>query len=258
MLLRVIQDLNPTHIVFCMDEKTPTFRNKMFAKYQIQRPQMADELSGQIEKAKDVMRAFNIPVFSLAGFEADDVIGTIAREAQVDEAVIVTGDKDILQLINNKIKIYMPILGLSNSKMFGVEETVARLGVTPELIPEYKALVGDPSDNYPGVPGIGPKTAISLLTKYKSIKGIYGNLEKIPVATKEKLEKGKDSAQMSLKLATIVKDVPIKFDLNEAGKWKVDGQKVFDKFVAFGFKTLTERVKKVGREIDQQKQMTLL
>ena len=152
----------------------------------------------------------------------------------------------------------MPILGLSNSKMFGVEETVVRLGVTPELIPEYKALVGDPSDNYPGVPGIGPKTAINLLTKYKSIKEIYRNLEEITAATKEKLEKGKESAQMSLKLATIVTDVPIKFKLDEAGEWRVDGQKVFDKFAEFGFKTLTERVKKVGREIDESKQMKLI
>jgi DNA polymerase-1 len=223
---------------------------------------MADELSGQIEKAKDVMHAFNIPVFSFAGFEADDVIGTIAKKVeqvdQVAQVVIVTGDKDILQLINNKVKIYMPILGLSNSKMFGVEETVVRLGVTPELIPEYKALVGDPSDNYPGVPGIGPKTAINLLTKYKSIKEIYRNLEEITAATKEKLEKGKESAQMSLKLATIVTDVPIKFKLDEAGEWRVDGQKVFDKFAEFGFKTLTERVKKVGREIDESKQMKLI
>jgi len=258
MLLRVIQDLQPTHIVFCMDEKAPTFRHKAFKDYQIQRPQMADELAGQIAKAKEVMEAFNIPVFSKPGFEADDVIGTIAKEAKVDEVVIVTGDKDILQLVNEKTKIYMPILGLSNSKLFGIEETVARMGVAPELIPDYKALVGDSSDNYPGVPGIGPKTAINLITKYKSLTEIYKNLTNISAATREKLENGKESALMSHKLATIVKDVPVEFGLEKASLWKVDGQKVLDKFSEYGFKTLTERVKKVGKEVDQQKQMTLL
>jgi DNA polymerase-1 len=241
-----------------MDEKAPTFRNKMFADYQIQRPPMANELSSQIGKAKDVMEAFKIPIFSKPGFEADDVIGTIASEAKVEEVVIVTGDRDILQLVNDKIKIYMPILGLSNSKLFGVPETVQRLGITPKLIPDYKALVGDPSDNYPGVPGIGPKTAINLITKYKSLGNIYKNLSDIPPATREKLEKGKDSALMSLKLATIVKDVPIKFDLDKASGWKLDSPKVLNLFAEYGFKTLTERVKKVGKEIDDSKQMILL
>lgn len=258
MLLRVIQDLKPTYIVFCMDEKVPTFRHKAFKDYQIQRPQMADELSSQIEKAKEVMEAFNIPVFSKPGFEADDVIGTIADIAKVDEVVIVTGDKDILQLVNDKVKIYMPILGLSNSKLFGIEETIQRLGVAPELIPDYKALVGDPSDNYPGVPGIGPKTAINLITKYKSLTEIYKNLAEIPTATREKLAKGRQSSLMSHKLATIVKDVPIEFDLDKASLWDVDSQKVLDKFTEYGFRTLTERVKKVGKEIDESKQMKLI
>jgi DNA polymerase-1 len=258
MLLRVIQDLNPTHIVFCMDEKAPTFRHDLFTDYQSQRPQTAQELVSQIEKSRDVMRAFNIPVFSKPGFEADDVIATIVKEAKVEEVVIVTGDRDILQLVNTKIKIYMPILGLSNSKLFGVEETVHRLGVLPELIPDYKALVGDPSDNYPGVPGIGPKTAISLINKYKSFEEIYKNLADIPPATREKLTKGRESALMSHKLATIVDDVPVKFDLAEASKWDVDSPKVLDLFSEYGFKTLSERVKKVGQEQDNAKQMTLI
>lgn len=259
MLLRVIQDLNPTHLAVCLDEKAPTFRRKEFKEYQAHRPKMDSDLESQIQKAKDVIAAFDIPMYSKAGFEADDVIGTLAQQAKkVDEIVVVTGDRDILQLVNDKTKIYMPILGLSQGKLFGKEETIERMGVTPELIPDYKALVGDPSDNYKGVVGIGPKTAINLIEEYKSVKGIYNNLKKIKPQIAEKLIKGKESATMSHRLATIVCDVPVKLDLDKCAKWDIDSQRVLDLFAEYGFKTLTERVKKVGKELDQEKQMTLL
>lgn len=259
MLLRVVQDLNPTHLAVCMDEKAPTFRRKEFKEYQAHRPKMDMDLESQIQKAKDTITAFNIPMYSKPGFEADDVIGTITKEAkEVDEIVVVTGDRDILQLVNDRIKIYMPIAGLSQGKLFGKEETLERMGVVPELIPDYKALVGDASDNYKGVPGIGPKTAINLLNEYKSVAGVYKNLKKIKPQIAEKLSKGKESALMSHRLATIVNDVPVKWNLDKCSKWDVDSQKVLNLFVKYGFKTLTERVKKVGRELDQEKQMTLL
>jgi DNA polymerase-1 len=119
-------------------------------------------------------------------------------------------------------------------------------------------LVGDPSDNYPGVAGIGPKTAISLLEKYKNLDGIYAHLKAISPSVRTKLDKGKKDAKLSLRLATIVKDVPIDFDEEAAGKWDIDSQKVLNLFKQFGFKTLTERVKKVGKEMDQAKQISLL
>lgn len=257
MLLRVIQDLNPTHIAVCFDEKAPTFRHQAFKAYQAQRPAMAAELAGQIEKAKKVVEAFGIPIYSKPGFEADDVLGTIAAKAN-EEVIIVSGDRDLLQLVNDKVKLYMPLVGLSTAKVFGTQEAEEKMGVPPDLIPDYKALVGDPSDNYAGVSGIGPKTAISLLTEFGSLAGIYKNLKKIPEKTREKLEKGRKSAELSHKLANIVKDVPIKLDLQAAGKWKVDSPKVLALFSEFGFKTLAERVKKVGRELDQSKQMSLI
>ena len=257
MLLKVIADLKPEEIAVCFDEKEPTFRHKEFKQYQAQRPQTANELSGQFEKARRVINAFGIPVYSKPGFEADDVIGTLVSQSKED-VVIVTGDRDILQLVNSKVKVYMPISGMSEGKLMGKDEVVEKMGVVPELIPDYKALVGDPSDNYPGVPGIGPKTAINLLNEFGSVSGVYKNLKKIPPKLSAKLEQGKDSAEMSHRLATIVRDVPVELDEEAASKWDVDNKKVLDVFADFGFKTLTERVKKVGKQIDEEKQMHLI
>jgi len=257
MLLRVIQDLKPTHIAVCFDEKEPTFRHKEFAPYQAQRPTMADELSGQFEKAKKVIEAFGIPMYSKVGFEADDVIGTLASDARQD-VVIVTGDKDILQLVGGKVKVYLPIVGLSSAKLMGEKEVKEKLGIAPKQVADYKALVGDPSDNYPGVAGIGPKTTISLLEKYLNLDGIYAHLEEISPLVREKLMKGKDGVKLSLRLATIVRDVPVKLDIGACGRWDIDSQAVLSLFSKFGFKTLTERVKKVGKSLDDEKQMPLL
>ena len=257
MLLKVIADLKPEEIAICFDEKEPTFRKKEYKQYQAQRPQTANELSCQFEKARRVINAFGIPVYSKPGFEADDVIGTLASQSKED-VVIVTGDRDILQLVNSKVKVYMPISGMSEGKLMGKDEVVEKMGVVPELIPDYKALVGDPSDNYPGVPGIGPKTAINLLNEFGSVSGVYKNLKKISPKLSAKLEQGKDSAEMSHRLATIVKDVPVKLDEEAASRWDVDNKAVLDVFADFGFKTLTERVKKVGKQMDEEKQMPLI
>jgi len=259
MLLRVIQDLKPTHIAVVFDTPKPTFRKKLFTSYQSQRPETAKELSGQFEKARKVLKAFNIPLYEADGFEGDDVIGTLASQAgkETNEVVIVSGDRDILQLVDEKVKVYLPVAGLANAKLMGIEEVIEKMGVKPNQIDDYKALVGDPADNYKGVSGVGPKTAISLLSKYKSLKGIYENLKKITPQLREKLEKGRTDSQLSKKLATIVKDAPVKLNLENCRKWEVDRDEVLKLFAEFGFKTLTERVKKVGKEIDLEKQGNL-
>ena len=256
MLLRVIQDLKPTHIAVCFDEKEPTFRHKAFPGYQAQRPHMADELSGQFEKARKFLEAVGIPIYSKSGYEADDVIGTLADKFK-EEVVIVTGDRDILQLVDDRVKVYMPIAGLSSAKLMGEPEVVEKMGIPPSQIDDYKALVGDSSDNYRGVSGIGPKTAIKLLSEYGSLENVYENISRLASQTKERLGKGRKDSKMSKKLATIVRDVPITADFEQASKWDVDGQRVLDLFSEFGFKTLTERVKKVGRQLDQEKQASL-
>lgn len=300
ILLNVIQNLKPTHITVCFDEKEKTFRQEALPSYQAQRPPMADELSSQFAKARKFLESAKIPVYSKPGYEADDVIGTIATQAtqlsglgsqlsdkglsvisqsetekqktgklqsenrqQITdnrfEVVIITGDRDILQLVDDKkdIKLFMPVGGISNGKLFGETETVERLGVGPKLIPDYKGLVGDASDNYFGVPGIGPKTAINLLNQFGDFQGIYKNFSKIPEKLKEKLEKGKEGAELSYKLATIIRDVPVKFDFKAMEDWKVDSQDVLKLFNEFGFNTLTERIKKVGKEINDSKQSSL-
>jgi len=257
MLLKVIQDLKPTHIAVAFDRKEPTFRHKKYPKYQAQRPKMDAELSSQFEKARDVITAFGIPIYDKAGYEADDVIGTLANKVKLD-VVIMTGDRDILQLVDNKVKVYMPVVGMSQGKLMGIDEVIEKMGVTPASIEDYKALVGDPSDNYPGVPGIGPKTAIGLLEKYKTLDNIYKHLGEMPTRTAQKLKEGRQSSKISKKLASIVKNVPLKFKIEDSANWDVDSDSVLKLFSEYGFRTLTERVKKVGKLLDQEKQMTLL
>jgi DNA polymerase I len=281
MLIKIVLDLKPTGIVVAFDEKAPTFRNIALPTYQSQRPPMPGELSSQFAKAKEFLAAAKIPVYSMPGYEADDVIGTIATKAteiinsklqitnesiihnskfRIDEVVIVTGDRDQLQLVDDKkgIKLYMPIAGLANGKLFGEAETIERMGVTPGQITDLKALIGDPSDNYKGVAGIGPVTAISLLTKYKSKNGIYVHLDEISPKVRQKLEVGKADAELSYTLATIVREVPITFDFPQMEKWNLFSPEVVNLFEeGFGFKTLTARVKKLGEEIEQKKQGSL-
>ena len=151
----------------------------------------------------------------------------------------------------------MPVVGLTNAKLYGEAEAKERMGVPPSEIPDYKALVGDPSDNYPGVAGIGPVSAEKLLEKYKSVDNIYAHLKDIEPNVRHKLEVKRDDAKLFHRLATIIRDVPVKVDFEEMEKWKIDSPDVLKLFEEFGFKTLTDRIKKVGKEIDGEKQGSL-
>jgi DNA polymerase-1 len=260
MLLRIIQDLEPTHLAVAFDRKEPTFRKEKFEEYQAHRPEMDEELVSQFDKTKKILTAMGIPVYSKVGFEADDVIGTLSRKASKDdfqEIDIVTGDRDILQLVDDKVKVYLPVRGLSEGKLFGEREVVEKMGVKPKQIVDYKGLVGDPSDNYKGVAGIGPKTAENLLEEYGSFEKIYENLDKLPKNLKEKLEKDRESAETSYMLAKIVTDVDVDLDRKGMGKWNVKDKKLLDVFGNFGFKTLTKRVKDVGKTLEEKKQGSL-
>lgn len=285
MLLVLIERLSPTHIAVCFDRAEKTFRREKLETYQSHRPAMEDDLSSQFQKAYDVLKAMKIPQYSLAGYEADDMIGTIAEKAAglqttdnskdkkavvskqslalqasrlaVDEVIIVTGDRDILQLVNDRVKLYMPVKGMSEGKLYGDNEVMERLGVLPKNIVDYKALVGDPSDNYPGVPGIGPKTALTLINQYGSFHEIYNHLDELSKNVAAKLEKGKASGELSYELATIVRDCDISFDLKEASLWDIDSPEALKLFESYGFKSLPERVRKLGSKLDQDKQQSL-
>jgi len=271
MLLKIVEDIKPTHIAFAFDRSEPTFRKKEFAAYQSQRAETDDELSSQFQKARDVLSAMKIPFYDKAGFEADDIIGTLANKAVsywllaiggkkqkpngqkliaksqrpksgIDEVVIATGDRDQLQLVNDKVKVYMPVGGIATGKLFGPQEVVEKMGVPPGQIVDYKGLVGDPSDNYPGVRGIGPKTAITLLQKYGTFPKIYDNLDRVSGNVLEKLKKGEAGGRTSYKLAKIVTEVDFDFNFDDMAGWSMANDSVVMLFRKYGFKTLTQRI----------------
>ncbi len=261
MLLKVIEDLTPECIAVAFDLPQPTFRHKEFIGYQVQRPQMDEELKGQIERVKEVVKTLNIPIFSCSGFEADDVIGTLTNQANKKadmEVVIVTGDRDIMQLVNSKTKIYFPTRGFAEAKLFGIKDVEALLGVRPDQIVHYKALMGDNSDNYPGVPGIGPKTAVLLLREYGSLDNVYKHLGKIKPAVAEKLKKGKGSASLSQKLATIVKNAPVKLKLKACAVHDYDREKAIKLFQELEFRSLIYKLPGVEVEVKKEEQQIKL
>jgi DNA polymerase-1 len=258
MLLKVIEDLKPTHLAVAFDRKEPTFRKEISKQYQAHRPEMDTGLIPQFPKIKKLLQAMNIPTYEQAGYEADDVIGTIVYNTKADEAVIVTGDRDILQLVTKKVKVYLPLKGLSVAKLMNEADVKEKLSVNPDQVVDYKALVGDPSDNYKGVPGIGPKTAINLLQEYHSLKNIYDHLDALPPKISEKLIKNKGSALLSQNLAQIMKNVPFDFNLDSCGNWQINSPQAFKVMDTFGFKTLPRRVERLSKKLISQNQMNLL
>ncbi|QQS39200.1 hypothetical protein IPM62_01125 [Candidatus Woesebacteria bacterium] len=259
ILLRIITDIKPTHIAVAWDRKEPTFRHKAFKDYQIQRPETDKELISQFSKVRQVLEVFDIAFFDKAGFEADDIIGTFAHKAQkhFEEIIIVTGDKDQLQLVNTKTKVYMPAKGVSVGVVLGEKEVYEKLGVRPDQVVDLKAFMGDQSDNYPGVFGIGPKTAQTLLKKYDTYPKTYKHLDELPESVREKLINGKDGGDISYKLARIVNDVDVDFKPDDLNVWSVGNNKTLQLFDEYGFRTLTKRVKEVGAKMVGEKQQKL-
>jgi DNA polymerase-1 len=204
MIFKVIADLKPQYLIVAFDTGKPTFRQAEYLGYQSKRPHMDDELSTQFPFVLELLEAMDVPIATKVGFEADDVIGTLSRKAvskknMVDEVVIVTGDKDLTQLVDGRTKLFMPVKGMSEAEMVDEIKVKEKMGVKPEAVADLKGLIGDQSDNYPGVPGIGPKTAIQLLEKYQTIENLYQNLEKAKTEFSEgviiKLEEGERSSE---------------------------------------------------------------
>ncbi len=220
-LMKLIDENNPDYICAAFDLKAPTFRHKMYAEYKAQRKPMPDGLRVQMPIAKDILRAMGINILELEGYEADDIIGTVSRLCEENdvECLIATGDKDDLQLASQKTKVLLTVTkqGVTDTDVYTEKEVFDRYGVTPEQFIDVKALMGDTSDNIPGVKGIGEKTAMTLIGKAKSIENLYADLESwgITPANLKKLEADKDSAFLSKTLATIDRFVPIKFNFSE-------------------------------------------
>jgi len=245
-LLKVMDKFKPDYVAASFDLAKPTFRHKKFKDYKATRVKAPDELYAQIPKVKEVTRAFGIPIYEKEGFEADDVIGTITRNSQLAtrniNIVIVTGDLDALQLVNDKTKVYTMRRGISDSVLYDEKKVEERYGLKPEQLRDFKGLRGDPSDNIPGVKGIGEKTAASLLQEYGTLEEVYKNLDKIKRVVKEKLERDKMQAIMSKELGTIKTSVPVKFDLKSCATHDFDRQKIINLFQEFNFYSLIKRL----------------
>ncbi|PIS12199.1 hypothetical protein COT70_02175 [candidate division WWE3 bacterium CG09_land_8_20_14_0_10_47_33] len=240
MLLKVFGDLKPAYVGVAMEAKGPTFRHKAFKAYKEQRPEMDKDLAVQIEEAHRLLQALGIPHYITPGYEGEDLIASFIRKAgkSADDVIIVTGDRDLFQLIGGNVRLFVPEKGLSEGKMYGAKEVVEKLGVKPQQVVDYKALRGDPSDNIPGVRGIGEKTAKNLLKEYGSLDGVYEHLGKLPEKVHGLLEKGKEQAYLSQKLAKIVDDAPVESKLVAWDAGATKSAKAQELFREFGFKSL--------------------
>lgn len=265
MLMKIATDLKPDYLIGAFDLPGPTFRREAYANYKGTRKKTEDALIAQIKKSRDVFKAFNIPAYDLAGFEADDILGTIVQKIQDSrfkildstlDIIIASGDMDTLQLVDDKkVQVYTLKKGINDTILYDEDEVIKRFGFTPKLLPDYKGLRGDPSDNIIGIAGIGEKTATTLITTFGTIEEIYKKLKKDKKAFEKAgitariiklLEEGEEEAEFSKMLATIRRDAPIDFKLPEK-EWKesVDVSSVVNLFSELEFRTFGARVKEL-------------
>jgi DNA polymerase-1 len=250
ILFRVIQELKPDYLVATFDLAGPTFRDLEYQDYKAKRVKPPQALYDQIPLIKKIVKALAIPIYEKKGFEADDVIGTIIQQVKNNppaggiKNIIITGDLDTLQLVDKNTQVYTPKKGVKDTAVYDIKAIRERYGLKPAQIIDFKGLKGDPSDNIPGVPGIGEKTALDLLKKFGSLKNLYKNLEttEINPRLKAKLLEYKDQAFFSQYLSLIKKDVPIKFNLEKCRWGKFNRQKVVRLFKELDFHSLTDRL----------------
>jgi len=250
MLLGSIDALKPDYLCVCLDLPGPTFRNVEFMGYRAKRTPTDHDLITQLQILPQTLAESNIPTFSMGGYEADDLIGTLSKKLFkkkfIKKITIITGDKDLMQLVNRKVSLYMPIHGLSESKLFTKKEVIEKLGVSPSQVVDLKALMGDSSDNYPGVAGVGPTTATSLLSQYQNLDKIYQNLDKIKPIISQKLTKDHDNAYLSQKLATIVTNIPLNLKLKDLKITLKNITALSELFIKYNFKSLSSRLNKIS------------
>lgn len=255
MLIKLIEDLSPDYIVACFDLPQPTHRHEAYEAYKGTRKKIDDNLITQIDRAKEIFKVWGIPLYSCPGFEADDILGTIVDMTKKDkniEIVIASGDMDTMQLVDKKkVQVYTLRKGIKDTILYDEAGVVERFGFKPELLPDYKGLRGDPSDNIIGVKGIGEKTATSLIQTFGTVEKIYKALKKkdeykkagITERIKDLLLENEDEALFSKTLATIRRDAPIDFVLPKPWQENIDMEKLTELYKMLEFRTMTERVK---------------
>lgn len=253
MILKIIQELRPAHIAIAFDSPSPNFRKELFDGYQSQRPAMESDLSPQFGIIQKILKSAKISTYAVEGLEADDIIGTISEKAKKTghSVYILTGDRDLLQLVNHKTKVLAPLKGISEMILYDEEKVKEKYGISPSQFVEMKALMGDNSDNYPGVSGIGPKTASNLIGEYNSVENIYKNIDQIKAKNPklaEKLEVGKENAKLAHQLATILTNAPFAYDFSDCDMKHLDVTKFKEALEAYDFKTLPRRLEEVFKK----------
>lgn len=282
MVLKITSDLAPDNLIVCFDRAAPTFRKQMYVGYQAKRPKMDDDLSGQFKIIREVLEKAKICIFELDGYEADDLIGTLAKQATqssvlssqlsdksqsvvgssvqtnrkqanqdqktenrepITEVIILTGDRDMLQLVNHSVLVLAPIVGVTKMILFDSDKVKEKYGLEPHQFIDYKALVGDSSDNYPGVTGIGPKGAANLLNKYHTLEGIYEQIGEINPNIAEKLAIDAEQASLAKKLATIEVNAPIRLKIDDCNLSNLDREALLKEFEDLNFNSLINRFK---------------
>lgn len=247
VLFKLLKEIEPKYFVACFDVPKPTFRKKMFEEYKAQRKKAPDELYIQIPIVKEVLKTFNVPVFEKEGYEGDDLIGTLSFNVKDKLNIVVSGDKDNLQLINNNTRVYYLNQGVKSAIMYDevmVKEKYG--GLTPSQLIDYKGLRGDASDNIPGVKGIGEKTGLVLIRDFGSIDNLYDKIGKgednLPKKLKEKLIDQKKEAYLSRELSEIRKDVPIEINLKDCEWGGYDNKEVLEMLKQFNFNSLIKNI----------------
>ena len=245
VFLRALQEWNPAYCAIAFDTSAPTFRHQQFAEYKAQREPTPPELRPQFDRVKQLMAAFGVPIFELEGWEADDVIGTLTRQAEEAGvgSVILTGDRDTFQLISPRVRVDLAS-GVQDRRVYDETELAERYsGLTAAQQPDFKAMVGDSSDNIPGVPRVGEKTAAKLLNDYGSLEGIFENLETLrPPSVKASLTENRERAFENRRLMTIDREAPIALDLEQCLFWQYDRRDVVNLLVELEFRTVVDRV----------------
>jgi DNA polymerase-1 len=259
MLLKVINELKPSHYAIAFDMKGPTFRHKLFDQYKIHRPATPEELVGQLGRVRELVEAFNIPIFEQEGYEADDLLGTLSNQASGKdiETVIVTGDADAMQLVSPHVKVLYPKprKSFSDTMLFDAAAVKEKYGVKPEQIADLKGLVGDPSDNIPGVTGIGAKTAVKLIEQFGSVEGIYERIDKVePEKLRALLKDNEAVARQSKELATIVTQMPVELKLDDCRLSQYDRNQVTELLRELEFASLLPKLPQIeGKEAIEAK-----
>ena len=254
MLLKVLSDIKPTHYAIAFDRPTPTFRHHRFEEYKAQRPPTPDELTGQYRRLRELIEAFRIPVFEMEGYEADDILGSLSRQASVQgiDTIIVTGDADAMQLVSPKVQVLMPRRAFGDTMLYDEAAVGQKYGVEPRQIADLKALEGDSSDNIPGVPGIGPKTAVKLIGQFGSLEEVYAHVDEVtPAKLGQTLQANQELAVLSKELATIVTEVPVELELDACQVSAYDRSRVVELFRTLEFASLISKLPETERTPDK-------